>query len=116
MALVLALSELKVGEMLIKLSVLAEAWVYVPLMVNRLWLVLEASWKVCPMVVVGADRPRPVLKVIKEEVPMVLLPWPNSRSLAARVTKAIWGEVPPLEVIEPVPVTAMTGEEVAINL
>jgi hypothetical protein len=61
-------------------------------------------------------RVLPPLKVKLVEVPMVVLPWPNNTSLLAKVTKAMLGEVPPVEVMEPLAVTDNTGVEVVIIL
>ena len=49
-----------------------------------------------------------VLKVKLVEVPMTLVPWPNKMSLAVRFWSWMVGVVPPVEVTEPLPLTAVT--------
>ena len=48
------------------------------------------------------------LKVKLEEVAKVLLPWPNKISLAVKFWSWMVGVVPPLDIIEPEPFTAVT--------
>jgi hypothetical protein len=49
-----------------------------------------------------------LLKVKLVEVPMMLFPWPNKMSLAVRFWSWMVGAVPPLERMEPLPLTAVT--------
>ena len=55
-----------------------------------------------------------LIQVRLEEVPMVVLPWPNRTLLAAKVTKAMFGVAPPEEVREPLAVTEVTPPTVGV--
>ena len=48
------------------------------------------------------------LKVKLEEVAIILLPWPNKMSLAVKFWSWMVGVRPPLERMEPLPLTAVT--------
>jgi hypothetical protein len=78
--------------------------------------VTVGAWETVRLVMVEVPRvevaltvkPELAEKVNREEVPIVVLPWPKRMSLATRFCKEIVGVVPPVEVMEPEPETEVT--------
>jgi hypothetical protein len=70
----------------------------VPPTVKRLLMVVE------PVTV----KVLPPTKVKLVEVPITLVPWPNNISLAVKFCREMFGVLPPVEVMEPLPVTEVT--------